>query len=208
MGYQDENVQDIIFSAKYTTESKEYFEYLITQDEREVPEKKASAKKRFLIEIIILAVIFAVVMAIPEYRQPLFFLVLGITAVGLFLIYLMNSVFYKGNEKYIVKLQEEGKKKNKNVILHNRIEVYKDEIYFELGSMRYYVRPVDIDEWYESENLLIVKIRQLKTTMCKDIEKILIPKKLLGDQIKEVEDIFSRMIIIGDQVLVNLSNKK
>lgn len=208
MGYNNEETQDMIFSARYKTDSKEYFEYLLEQDKREVPQRKEIAKKRFIIEMSILIVVFILVVSSPEYRQPLFFLILGVVGLGITLVFLSNYVLYRGNEKYIVKLRDQSRKKDKNIVIHNRLEIYKDEIYLEMGSMRYYVRPIDIDEWFETENLLVIKVRQLKTTMCKDIEKIFVPKSVLGDKIKEVEDTISRMIIIGDKVLSNMSNKK
>lgn len=202
--FKDPFEEDLVFSATYQVGREAYYEYLKEQDLREVPQRRASALRTFIIEVIVIAVVTVLILLSPEYRQPLFFWAIGFAAVGVALIFLQNYVFFKGNTKFIEKLRATAEKKGRDVRLHVRLEIYKEEIYVDNGPVRYYVRPVDIEEWFETEHLLAIRIRQLKTTPCRDLERILIPKELAGDRLGSIEETISSMIRVGDKVLARM----
>ena len=208
MGFYEEQADDTIFSAVYKTETDTFYEYLQEQDKREIPERKEAARERFFFQIGMIVVATIIISFFEALRQPLFYIAVAVVAIGIGLIFLQNGVWNKGYGKYIEGLHQTALKKGKNVTLHVRLEIYKGEIYVDNGPERYYVRPLDVEEWYETENLLVIKIRQLKSIPCRELEKILVPKEVLGDKKETVEETLSQMIILGDKVLAKKKDKK
>lgn len=192
MNYLDES-QSILLK-KYETTIDDYYEFLLQEDMRQIPQRKKNALSRYLFQISVLIIISLVLLFLPEVEKGVFLIFLGVALfmTGAFLV----SYFYFNNEAKNIQALHRSVNKKEWTTEETIFNLLPNGIIFTLPKEKWVIKAGDMEEIYETENLLVILIKGDKEISVKDAEKLLIPKRAMtGDEINLVKDTVTKMML-------------
>ena len=172
------------YKLRYFITLDDFYEYLHYVDKATIPARKEDAKNRMFFHLGICAV-FALFILITPGTEKL----IALAAVPLALLALV--VFWasrrkaEGNGKVIDKLKAQAVRDRGDMKDPMELELYDEKIHLTTVNGMRHIRYSDIDWIEDSENLHIVALRRDWDCLSRDIERSLIPKRVVEEELWE-----------------------
>ncbi len=175
-----------LFGLKYYIDTDDYYNCLLAEDVRDAPLKAMLRRSRFIFQIATCLVVLLVVAFVPSIDK-IFVLITALVMAAFTAAYLYQKKSGGSNEKFIRKLWKRAEK-NKGRQLAE-LSLYEDGMKIFVLDIHWEVTPKDISEIFETDKLFVVRIWDEKGIKCRDLIRIIIPKRIFkDDNINEVRD--------------------
>lgn len=169
------------YRLRYYITLDDFYEYLHYIDRATIPARKEDAKHRLYFHLGICAVFALFILLVPSTEKLIALAALPLALLSL-LVFWNTRRRAEGNTKIIDRLKEKAiRERGNNFKDPMELELYDDKIHLTTEEGMRHIRYSDIDWIEDSENLHIVALRHDWDCLSRDIERLLIPKRIIED---------------------------
>ena len=187
------------FQLRYFITLDDFYEYLHYVDKATVPARKEDAKRRFYFHLSICAAFALFILLMPGTEKLIALSSIPLALIALVVLWNARRRA-EGNGKVIDKLKEKAVQDKGNFKDPMELALYEDKIHLTTEEGMRHIRYSDIDWIEDSENLHIVGLRRDWDCLSRDIERLLIPKRAVEEELwQEMKKFLTKQKLAQDE---------
>lgn len=175
-----DNLMEPKFRLRYYVTVDDFYEYMKYVDRAQRPARKIQARNSMLLSLGVCAALCLFVLLMPGTEKLIALFPVGMMAVVVF-IFFSTKRRIDGADKMLNRLQSDANRDKPGFKDPMELELFDNRIMLTTEEGMRHIQYIDIDWVEESENLYIIKLKESWDCLVRDIGRILIPKRVLGE---------------------------